>query len=175
MSDSLLTLDPLTLFYWDLIMNSKSHNVGAVNHWVASIVPGPPPPHRSNVSSTTTKTSKTKFSSRSSAAAPPSTAPSSTSESVLTKTLEVSEPIAAQGLYRHKLKAHPIVKKITQAPQCQVETVPATDDEQNENAGDDETGPIPYVAENRSTDPEFARAQDTPVKAKDEAAKKVSQ
>ena len=60
-------------------------------------------------------------------------------------------------------------------PQRQIETVPVTDNELNENAGGDETGPIPYIAENQSTNPEFARAQDTPVKAKDEAAKKVSQ
>ena len=87
MSDLLLTLDPLMLFYWDLVINSKLHNMGTVNYWVASIAPGPPPSHHSNVSSTTTKTGKTKLSSYSSAIAPPSTSPLSTSESVLLESL----------------------------------------------------------------------------------------
>ena len=60
-------------------------------------------------------------------------------------------------------------------PQCQVETVLASDNEQDENAGDTSTGPILYVAESQSINPEFAHTQDTPMKAKDEAAKKVSQ
>ena len=123
----------------------------------------------------TTRTTKTKWSTHSSATAPPSSAPSS----VLTNSLGISEPVPAQGLYKHAPKApvnkgHPKVKHISKAPKPEVKAMTETDNEQLEGSRSDEEGPSPYTVENCSTNPEFARAKDMPVKAKDIAAKKVS-
>ena len=175
MDKSLLTLDDLTLFYWTLMMCSKTHEVGLINEWISTISPGPPPSNWSNVSTATTRTTKTKRSTHSSATAPPSSAPSS----VLTNSLGVSEPVLVQGLYRCAPKApvnkgHPEVKHISKAPKPEVKAMIETDNEQLEGSRGDEEGPIPYATENRSMNPEFAHAKDMPVKAKDIAAKKVS-
>ena len=155
-------------------MHSKMHKVGLVNEWISTISPGPPPSNRSNVSTATTRTTKTKRSTYSSATAPLSSVPSS-----VTNSLGISEPVPAQGLYRHAPKApvnkgHLEVKCISKAPKPEVEAITETDNEQLEGSRGDEEGPIPYATENCSTNPEFACAKDTPVKAKDVAAKKVS-
>lgn len=175
MDKSLLTLNDLTLFYWTLMMRSKTHKVGLVDKWILTISSGAPPSNWSNVSTATTRTTKTKWSTHSSATAPPSSAPSS----VLTKSLGVSEPVPVQGLYRCAPKApvskgHPEVKCISKAPKPEVEAVTETDNEQLEGSRGGEEGPIPYAAENCLTNPEFTHAKYTPVKAKDVAAKKVS-
>ena len=156
-------------------MHSKTHKVGLVDEWISTISSGPPPSNQSNVSTATTRTTKTKWSTHSSATAPPSSAPSS----VLTNSLGISEPVLAQGLYRHAPKApvnkgHLEVKCISKAPKPEVKAITETDNEQLEGSRGDEEGPIPYATENCSTNPEFACAKDTPVKAKDVAAKKVS-
>ena len=84
-----------------------------------------------------------------------------------------------QGLYRHAPKApvnkgHPEVKHISKAPKPEVKAMTETDNEQLEGSRGDKEGPIPYAMENHSMNPKFTHAKDTPVKAKDVAAKKVS-
>ena len=98
---SMLTLNTLTLCYWDIIMFlSKQHNVGVIE-WTQTTHPGTPP---SNTSNQTQKFIPDHL--------------------ILTKTLTVSEPMASQGLYEHAPKTHPVLKCVVQQP----ETIPESDD-----------------------------------------------
>lgn len=170
----MLTLDSITLYYWDIVMYlSKQHSVGVIDKWATQVRPGAPSSHRSAASSATTHTKKTQASSRASGTAPPSTIPSSTSSSVLTKSLAVSEPTEAVGLYRRPPKAHPASKPITQQPKPVFEPVAEVDDENLVEIGLDEDGAFPLELENQSTNPEFCRAQDSPEKATQVLKKKV--
>lgn len=151
----------------------KPHKVGIISNWASEVCPGAPS-QCSATSSQKTSTSKTQThtSSRTGTAPPSSTAPSSSiGTSVLTKSLAVSEPGTAQGLYRRPPKAHPLPKTVPKNATLVSKVTGTIKDKQEDiemvdGYVDEEQGPIPMEDENRSTNTEFQCALDTPAKAK---------
>lgn len=90
----------------------------------------------------------------------------------------MSEPTTAPGLYRRPPKSHPqvkIVQKHTQSFSPVAESVGSNDEDAQLGDRDEERGPIEMELENKSSNIEFQRAQDTPGKAKElKEKKKVS-
>ena len=159
---SMLTLNPIMLYYWDFIM-TYSRPKQLISSWALEVCPGAPLSHCSSTRKTLT-TTKTHPSSCSGTQPPTSTAPSSNVNSVLTKSLSISEPPPAQGLYRKPLKTS---NKHVPVPL----TLERIDDEDSdtemiEGGSDGNLGPIELVDKNQSTNVEFRRAQDTPLKVK---------
>ena len=159
---SMLTLDPITLYYWDFIMTYRRPKQ-LISSWASEVCPGAPLSHCSSTRKTST-TTKTCPSSHSGTQPPTSTTPSSNVNSVLMKSLSISEPTPAQGLYRKPLKTG---NKHVPASS----TLQRIDDEDSniemiEGGSDVNLGPIKLVDENQSTNVEFCCAQDTPLKVK---------
>ena len=159
---SMLTLDPITLYYWDFIM-TYCRPKQLISSWASEVHPGAPLSCCSSTRKTLT-TTKTRPSSCSGTRPPTSTAPSSNVDSVLTKSLSISEPTPAQGLYQKPLKTG---NKHVPASST-LETIDDEDSniEMIEGGLDVNLGPIELVDENKSTNVEFHRAQDTPLKVK---------
>ena len=81
---------------------------------------------------------------------PPSSIIPSSSNSVLTKSLTISEPTTTQGLYRRPHKAHPLPKEILKKVSL-VSTIPEIIDDDDERDLDYiplEDGPVQIEAEN---------------------------
>ena len=129
-------------------------------NWVTKVHPGAPPSH-SDTTTWKTVTTHTHLSSHT-GTAPPSTTPSSLVNSVLTKSLAVSKPSPAKGLYQkpHKTvsKKVPMVSETISDEDSDIEVI--------EGGSDEDQGPIELEDENQSTNVEFQHAQDTPVKVK---------
>ena len=152
---SLLTLDPITLYYWDFIMLYHRPD-RPISSWASEVCPGAPS------CSSTTKTSKS--TTYSTATVPlSSTAPSSIVDSVLMKSLSISEPAPAQGLY---WKQPNTVNKHILASTLEIIDDKDSDIEIIEKASDEYSGPIELVDENQSTNVEFQCTQDTLIKVK---------
>ena len=93
------------------------------------------------------------------------------SNSVLTKTLTISEPVTAQGLYKCVPKTHPVPKHVVQ--QTSFEIVTESGDEGVAKIVNDEEGAILMEVENQLLNIEFVHAKGTPIKVKDKRGKKV--
>ena len=159
---SMLTLNPITLYYWNIVMHSSPKlPSNVIVNWVSEVCPGAPPSHSDT---TTQKTAMTHphLSSCTGTTPPPSTAPSSLVSSVLTKSLAVSEPSLVKGLYR---KPHKTVKKRVPTVSERISDEDS-DIEIIEGGSDENQGPIESEDGNQSTNIEFWHAQDMPVKAK---------
>ena len=157
-----MTTDPRhsdTLLLGHIMYLSKQHNVGVID-WAQTVHPGAPPSQHSNASAFP----KPKISFQ-------TTSNSSTSNSILTKSLTISEPVTAQGLYKHAPKTHPVPKHVVQ--QTSFEIVTESDDEGVAKIVNDEEGAILMEVENQSSNVEFVRAKGTPIKVKDKRGKKV--
>ena len=134
-----------------------------ISSWALEVCPGAPLSHHSSTRKTLT-TTKTHPSSRSGTWPPTSTAPSSNVNSVLMKSLSISKPTPAQGLYWKPLETG---NKHVPASS----TLERIDDEDSntemiKGGLDVNLGPIELVDENQSTNIEFHHAQDTPLKVK---------
>ena len=99
---SMLTLDPITLYYWDFIM-MYCRPKQLISSWASEVFPGAPLSHHSSTRKTVT-TTKAHPSSCSGTQPPTSTTPSSNGDSVLMKSLSISEPTPVQQLYWKPLK-----------------------------------------------------------------------
>ena len=99
---------------------------------------------------------------------PPSSIIPSSSNSVLTKSLTISEPTTAQGLYQWPPQAHPLLKEIPKKVSL-ASTIPEIIDDDDERDLDYvhlKDGPVQMEAENQSENVEFRQAKNTPVKEK---------
>ena len=151
---TMLTLDPITLYYWNFVMiyRSKQGEIGPISTWASEVQPGAPPSNRSKSSMT-----KTHASTLTGGTTPPSSIIPSSSNSVLTKSLTISEPTTAQGLYWQPPTAHPLPKEIPKKVSL-ASTIPEIIDDNDERDLDYiplEDGPVQMEAENLSENVEF--------------------
>ena len=159
---SMLTLNPITLYYWDFIMIYHGPKQ-LISSWASEVHPGAPLSRCSSTRKTLT-TTKTCPSSHSGTRPPTSTAPSSNVDSVLTKSLSISKPTPAQGLYQKPLKTGN--KHVPASSTLERIDDEDSDTEMIEGGSDVNLGPIKLVDKNQSTNIEFHCTQDTPSKLK---------
>ena len=137
---------------------SKQHNMGVID-WAQTVHPGAPPSQCSSASAFP----KPKISFQ-------TTSNSSMSNSVLTKTLTISEPVTAQGLYKHVPKTHPVPKHVVQ--ETSFEIVTESSDKGVAKIVNDEEGAILMEVENQSSNVEFVHTKGSPIKVKDKRGEK---
>ena len=128
-----------------MIYRSKQGKVGPISTWASEVWPGAPPSNCSKSSMT-----KTHASTLTGGTTPPSSIIPSSSNSVLTKSLTISEPTTTQGLYRRPHKAQPLPKEILKKVSL-VSTIPEIIDDDDERDLDYiplEDGPVQIEAEN---------------------------
>ena len=134
-----------------------------ISSWASEVHPGAPLSRCSSTRKTST-TTKTHPSSCSGTWPPTSTTSSSNVDLVLTKSLPISEPAPAQGLYRKPLKTGN--KHVPASLTLERIDDEDSDTEMIKGGLDVNLGPIKSVNENQSTNIEFCHTQDTPLKVK---------